>query len=143
MAQSDKTPLEIMYEELIRFVATFIEIDYIFVGNRPDKVASAMSEFVVVDIPDEVKDMAAGNKDFALDTTGFIYVFCRAKSDSTLDQVTLSRLVYKIRDGFPMRSDHINGTKPRILPSGYDGNGFHIGTLSFRLRSKTNAFSNN
>lgn len=143
MAQSDKAPLEIMYEELILFVATFIEIDYIFVGNRPDKVENKMKEFVVVDIPVEVKDMVVGNTNFSLNTTGLIHVFTKAKSDATLDQVTLYRLVDKIKKGFPLSAEHITATKPRLLPDGYDENGFHIATLSFRLRSKTNAFSNN
>lgn len=141
MAYFTDTPLGIIYEELILFVARSIDLEYIYTGDRPDKTDAEMQKFVVISLPAELKDMVCGSKDFMLDSFGLIYIFCRAKSDSTLDQITQSELTYKIKKTFPLNAEHITATKPRVIPGSYDGNGFYISTISFKLKSKPNAFT--
>lgn len=139
----ERNPLEIIYNELIDFAANYVDRKTeIFLGNRPDKTADTMKRFITIELPAEVKDYAAGNMDFALHTRGILYVYCKAKSNTTLNMQAQTGLAYSVKKGFPYNAEHISATKPSILHEGYDKNGFHVTSITFVLKTKANAFIN-
>lgn len=137
-------PMAIIYNELIDFCANYVERVNVFLG-RPKTVDKELKQFLVIELPAEIHDIVSGNKDFALNTTGIIYVFNRAKSNATMNLNSQSTLTYNIKKGFPYVGAHIRAVRPTILHQGFDGNDFHITTITFKLKTKPNAFiqSNN
>lgn len=135
-----KTPISIIYNELTDFLAQFISEDNIFWGNRPDAVSDKMKTFAVIDLPTEISDLVVGNSDFSLETTGVFYLFARSKTNATLNGNSASDLVHSVKSGFPYSAQHIKATKPVVLSRGYDGNNFHVFTITFDLRTKVNSF---
>lgn len=141
MAETTQNPLQVIFNELIDFVAGITgNRKIIFLDRRPDKTEDSMTQFVVITLPAEIKDIVAGSSDFALKTTGILYCYNRAKSNATLNLNSQSQFAYSIKKGFPLNAEHITATKPTLLMEGYDGNGFHVTSLTFRLRTKPNAF---
>ncbi len=139
----EQNPLQVIYNELIDFVGCYVnENSEIFIGNRPDKTTESMQRFVVISLPTEIKNLTAGNDDFAKKTFGVFEVYYKAKTDTTLNFNAQSDLVYQIKKGFPYVTTHIEAVRPTILHDGYDKNGFHVTTITFRLRTKPNAFTN-
>ena len=140
---AEPNPFSIIENELIDFASQFVETKYVFIGNRPDKTADTMTQFLVVELPAEILNLTAGNDDFAYRTIAVIYCYYKAKTNTTMNINGQTGLAYQVKRGFPYIAKHITATRPRVLHEGYDKNGFHVTTITFRLRTKPNAFTSN
>lgn len=107
--------------------------------DRPKTVAKEVTDFVVVNIPTELRGRVKGKLDFSADCYGSISVFCKAKTDSTPNIDIESELVQRVIDLFPINGPHITASDPRALMQGKDGYGYHVTEITFKLRTKLNA----
>lgn len=110
--------------------------------NRPNKVDEKMDMFIVVDLPTQIRRTTKGYDDFRYQTTGVIYAFTRAKSDGTPNIDKQTKFVRSISDLFPITDEIVECVNPRVLVRGLDSTNFQVSTITFTLRTKTNAFEN-
>ena len=66
-------------------------------------------------------------------------MFCKAKTDRTLNIGAQSDLTQKVLDVFPINGKHVTATKPTVLMQGEDGYGYQVTQITFKLRTKLNA----
>lgn len=113
-----------------------------FLFNRPNKVDEKMDTFVVVDLPTQIRRPVKGYDDFRYRTTGVIYAFVRANTDGTplIDRQTA--FVRSIFELFPITDNIVECVNPIVLMRGLDETNFQVTTITFNLRTKTNAFEN-
>lgn len=107
--------------------------------DRPKSTSVELANFIVVDIPTEMRGRMKGNLDVTSDCYGTYTVFCKAKTDRTLNIGSQSDLVQKVLDLFPINGKHVTATKPSVLMQGEDGYGYQVTQITFRLRTKLNA----
>lgn len=107
--------------------------------DRPKLTSEELANFIVVDIPTEMRGRMKGDSDVTSDCYGTYTVFCKAKTDRTLNIVSQSDLVQKVLDLFPINGKHVTATKPSVLMQGEDGYGYQVTQITFRLRTKLNA----
>lgn len=114
-----------------------------FVLNRPKKVDEKMDKFIVVDLPSQLRRSTKGYDDYCYTTTGIIYAFVRAQTDGTpfIDRQT--QFVRSIFELFPITDAKIECVNPVTLMRGLDETNFQVTTITFSLRTRVNAFSNN
>ena len=141
MAQ--KSTIYNMYNDLVSAVKTIVSNKYIFLKDRPTNVnaESPMEKFVVIDLPVTISDYVAGNRKTYLTTSGVMYLFVQARSNSTLDVNSMGDFVDSIVDLFPINGKYVTATKPVVRMSGNDGFGFQVAVVYFDLRSKWGALS--
>ena len=125
-----------IYSDLVSAVSgigkkTFLE--------RPKTVSEELANFIVIALPTELVGMFKGKMEVMAGCYGTFSVFCKAKTDNTLNIVAQSDLVQKVLDVFPINGTHITATDPRVLMQGEDGYGFQVTQISFSLRTKFNA----
>lgn len=140
-----KSVLYNIYNDLTEAMKKVIETKYIFLKDRPNvgKDDTAMSKFVVIDLPLSIEDYVIGNKKTLLNTTGVFYLFTKARSNSTLNIESTGKFVDSVVDLFPFRGDYCSAANPIVRISGSDGLGFQVTTISFDLQTKWKAFENN
>ena len=92
-----------------------------------------------MNLPTELRGMVKGSFDVLADCYGTYSVFCKAKTDSTINIGMQSDLVQKVLDLFPINGQHITATNPTVLMQGDDGYGYQVTQISFALRTKLNA----
>lgn len=136
MADKKKPLLYLVYQDLVGAVNGIGKKTFL---DRPKTGTEDLANFIVIDIPTEIKGMVKGNFGVMADTYGTFSVFCKAKSDATLNIGTQSDLTQKVLDLFPINGKHITASKPTVLMQGEDGYGYQVTQISFKIRTKFNA----
>lgn len=136
MADKKKPLLYLVYQDLVGAVNGIGKKTFL---DRPKTGAEDLANFIVIDIPTEIKGMVKGNFGVMADSYGTFSVFCKAKSDATLNIGTQSDLTQKVLDLFPINGKHITASKPTVLMQGKDGYGYQVTQISFKIRTKFNA----
>ena len=136
MADKKKPLLYLVYQDLVGAVNGIGKKTFL---DRPKTGTEDLANFIVIDIPTEIKGMVKGNFGVMADSYGTFSVFCKAKSDATLNIGTQSDLTQKVLDLFPINGKHITASKPTVLMQGEDGYGYQVTQISFKIRTKFNA----
>lgn len=136
MADKRKPLLYLVYQDLVGAVNGIGKKTFL---DRPKTGTEDLANFIVIDIPTEIKGMVKGNFGVMADSYGTFSVFCKAKSDATLNIGTQSDLTQKVLDLFPINGKHITASKPTVLMQGEDGYGYQVTQISFKIRTKFNA----
>ena len=131
-----KPLLFLVYEDLVDAIKGIGKKTFL---DRPKNTSEELTNFIVVDIPTEIRGRAKGNADFTSECYGTFSVFCKAKTDRTLNINAQSDLTQKVLDIFPINGKHVTATKPTILMQGEDGYGYQVTQITFNLRTKLNA----
>ena len=131
-----------IYTDLVLALAQVIEVKHIYLGGRPDAIQkdSKIGQFVAIELPVAIEDIAHGNRKFVLNTTGVIYVFVKSKKDNTFD-INSTQLVDDIVELFPLNGDVCGAANPNVLMRGNDGYGYQVITITFDLQTKPNVFN--
>ena len=132
---TQKTLLYLILEDLTKALGG-VGVD-VYLG-RPKITSEEKNEFVVVDIPTEIHDRIAGGEGVMMGTYGRFTVYCKAKSDRTMNINRQSELVDKVFSLFPINGKHVTAKGPTILLQGEDGYGYQATDITFRLRTKFN-----
>lgn len=104
--------------------------------DRPKTLASEQHDFIVVRVATGIHSMVKGGINVYSDCYGTFTVYCKAKSDGTLNIGAQSALAQQVVDLFPIVGDSISAVNPVILMQGEDGYGFHATQITFRIRYK-------
>lgn len=134
-----KSTIAKMYDDLINAFDGLVERKLIFSGGRPDikePDLEKMPKYIVVELPINIEDYAAGNHKFHLMTSGVVYLFSKAKKNRTFNVNTLSDFTEAVTDKFPIRGEYIAATNPTVLMSGTDEYGYQLVTVSFDIHTK-------
>lgn len=144
MPQTSSSTLYKIYSDLVTAVSGVINPKYIFLRERPkfENGSVAMSQFVVISLPVDIEDYVIGNRRTYLTTGGILYLFNQSKANGTLNLNATGSLVDSICDLFPISGTYISAVKPVVQMTGSDENGFQVTTVTFDLRSKWGALSN-
>ena len=140
MADTKKPLIYLIYSDLVSAVSGIAK--KVFLGDRPKSCADGLVNFIVVDIPTEIRGMVKGSFDFKAVCYGTFSVFCKAKTDATLNIGSQSELTQKVLDLFPINGKYITASRPMVLMQGEDGYGYQVTQISFSLRTKLNARNN-
>jgi hypothetical protein len=134
-----KSTIAKMYDDLINAFDGIVERKLIFPGGRPDikePDLEKMPKYIVVELPVNIEDYAAGNHKFHLTTTGVVYLFSKAKKNRTFNVNSLSDFTDEVTDRFPISGEYIAATNPTVLMSGTDEFGYQLVTVSFDVHTK-------
>lgn len=129
-----------IYDELVDAVDGIGKKTFL---DRPHTTGNDLENFIVADIPTELRGRVKGSLDFMVDCYATYSVFCKAKKDGTPNIGVQTDLVQKVIDKFPINGKYITATKPTILMQGNDGFGYQVTKISFKLRTKANANTQN
>lgn len=136
MAKTKKSLIYLIYSDLVGAVNGIGKKTYL---DRPKSGTEELANFIVVDIPTEIRGMVKGSVDFKADCYGTFSVFCKAKTDATINIGSQSELTQKVLDLFPINGKYITASRPRVLMQGEDGYGYQVTQITFSLHTKTNA----
>ena len=136
MADTKKPLIYLIYSDLVGAVNGIGKKTYL---DRPKSDYEKLQNFIVVDIPTAISGSIAGSFETMANSYGTYHVFCKSKDDATLNIGAQSELVQKILDKFPINGTYCSATKPTVLMQGEDGYGYHVTTITFKLRTKYNA----
>ena len=103
--------------------------------ERPKSLKSEVTQFVVVSLPAQIYGMVKGGLDFRSASNGLISVFCKAKTDGTMNVNAQSNLVQQVLGLFPIVGDAVEASNPAILMQGSDGYGYQVTQITFKLRT--------
>ena len=104
--------------------------------DRPKTLADEQHDFIVVKVATSVRAMIMGGINVYSECFGTFTVYCKAKSDGTLNIGAQSELAQQVIDLFPIVGESISAVNPTILMQGEDGYGFHATQITFRIRYK-------
>lgn len=104
--------------------------------DRPKTLASEQHDFIVIKVATSIRSTIKGGINVNSDCYGTFTVYCKAKSDGTLNIGAQSTLVQQVVDLFPIVGESISAVNPEILLQGEDGYGFHATQITFRIRYK-------
>ena len=127
-----------LYSDLVSALATVVDRECIFLGNRPrfSKEDAKFGRFVVIDIPDAVRDVAIGKHKLMLHTMGILSLFDKSKNDDTLRVNSMSDFIDAVTDLFPISGEYCVAANPIPLINGSDGYGYQVAEISFNLHTK-------
>lgn len=116
--------------------------DRVYARNRPKSVSDRPDSYIVVKLPsviinNEMNDDGSFN-DYT--TTAQIEVYVRdkasARNPNTLNVSAVSEKVSAVMKKFPISTDNIIVTKPRVTLQTDDGDGFSVTIVQGLLRTK-------
>lgn len=116
--------------------------DRVYARNRPKSVSDRPDSYIVVKLPsviinNEMNDDGSFN-DYT--TTAQIEVYVRdktsARNPNTLNVSAVSEKVGAVMTKFPISTDNIIVTKPRVTLQTDDGDGFSVTIVQGLLRTK-------
>jgi hypothetical protein len=136
MAETKKSLIYLIYDDLVKAVKGIGSKTFL---GRPEPVGLDVANFIVIDIPAEIRGRVKGNYDTMVGSHGTFSVFCKSKTDRTLNINSQSDITQKVLDVFPINGKYITASCPNVLMDGFDETGYHVTTISFKLRSKFNA----
>lgn len=131
-----KPLIYLVYNDLVEAVKGIGKKTFL---DRPKDTNEELANFIVIDIPTEIRGLVKGNADVTSECYGTYSVFCKAKTDRTLNIGAQSDLTQKVLDVFPINGKHVTATKPTVLMQGEDGYGYQVTQITFKLRTKLNA----
>ena len=131
-----KPLIYLVYSDLVEAVKGIGKKTFL---DRPKDTSEELANFIVIDIPTEIRGLVKGNADVTSECYGTYSVFCKAKTDRTLNIGAQSDLTQKVLDVFPINGKHVTATKPTVLMQGEDGYGYQVTQITFKLRTKLNA----
>lgn len=131
-----KPLIYLVYSDLVEAVKGIGKKTFL---DRPKDTKEELANFIVIDIPTEIRGLVKGNADVTSECYGTYSVFCKAKTDRTLNIGAQSDLTQKVLDVFPINGKHVTATKPTVLMQGEDGYGYQVTQITFKLRTKLNA----
>jgi len=136
MAEGKKSLIYLIYSDLTDAVRGIGKKTFL---GRPEPVGSDVANFIVVDIPTEIRSRIKGSYDMSVDCWATFSVFCKSKTDRTLNIGSQSDLTQKVLDVFPINGQCVTASNPRVLMAGYDETGFQVTQITFKLRTKLNS----
>lgn len=136
MAKNKKSLIYLIYDDLVNAVKGIGEKTFL---DRPKSVPEELVKFIVIDIPSEISGKVKGSIDVTAGCYASFYIFCKAKTNGTINIGAQSELTQKVLDLFPINAQHIVASKPIVLMQGQDGYGFQVTHITFSLRTKFNA----
>lgn len=116
--------------------------DRVYARNRPKSVSDRPDSYIVVKLPsviinNEMNDDGSFN-DYT--TTAQIEIYVRdktsARNPNTLNVSAVSEKVSAVMTKFPISTDNIIVTKPRVTLQTDDGDGFSVTIVQGLLRTK-------
>lgn len=116
--------------------------DRVYARNRPKSVSDRPDSYIVVKLPsviinNEMNDDGSFN-DYT--TTAQIEIYVRdktsARNPNTLNVSAVSEKVSAVMTKFPISTDNIIVTKPRVTLQTDDGDGFSVTIIQGSLRTK-------
>lgn len=131
-----KPLIYLIYSDLVEAVKGIAKKTFL---DRPKDTDEELTNFIVIDLPTEIRGSLKGNADVMSECYGTFSIFCKAKTDRTLNIGAQSDLTQKVLDVFPINGKHVTGTKPTPLMQGEDGYGYQVTQITFKLRTKLNA----
>ena len=139
-----KTPITLIYTDLVKALSGVIESKYVFLGrpNTSMNGDSTMAKFAVVELPLRIEDYAIGKKKWMLVTSGMFYLFTKSKANNTLNLNAASDFLESVVNLFPIVGDVCSATNPTVLLSGADEYGYQVTSITFDLQTKVNVFKN-
>lgn len=99
-----------------------------FVTTRPNAVGEQMQEFLLLRLPQPMRDQG----DTYQTTYGQIVVFVRDVQGME-NTYRLEQLQSQVMDLFPICNDLFHAKRPLLLASSSDGAGFHSLTIQFNI----------
>lgn len=133
---ASKPLIYLIFDDLVAAVNGIAEKTYL---DRPKLIAEEVKNFIVVDIPTEIRGRLKGDMDVMAGCYAVYYVFVRSKTNGTPNIGSQTSIVESVLNAFPISTKHITATEPSVLMKGDDGYGFHVTTITFKLRTKFNA----
>lgn len=138
-----KTPITLIYSDIVNALSNVIESKYIFFG-RPNVSKDGdcpMKKFVSIELPVGIEDYAAGKKKWMLVTSGVVFLFVKTKKDNTMNLSTTSDFIDNVVKLFPINGTVCSASGPRVLLSGADEYGYQVTSITFDLQTKVNVFN--
>ena len=116
--------------------------DKVYARNRPKSVDERIGSYIVVYFPSSIYNNeinSDGNyNDYT--TTAQIEIYVRdkvsAKNPNTFDVATVDEKVKAVLEMFPISTDNILVSNPRVTLQTDDGDGFSVTIIQGRLRTK-------
>lgn len=107
----------------------------IFVSDRPKTLSENLSEFIVVSLPVMLYNKTYG-KGYGM-TSSYARIEIYVKDRNGLEQTAkLDDMIKRCTDKFPINTELITMSRPRVVLSGADGYGFHIATIQASFITK-------
>lgn len=133
-----------IYADLVNAIKNVVGVSNVYLKDRPKQTngTTPKSRFVVIDLPARLRDQVVGYRQTYVTSSGILYLFSQAKSNGTLELNATGELVDDILALFPINGENVSAVKPVVQMTGYDDNGFQVTTVTFDLRSKWGALSN-
>lgn len=110
--------------------------------DRPKTTDKEITDFIVVDLPTVIHNRVKGDMSVMASCYGVYYIFVKSKTDGTPNMDKQTYLTEQVMNAFPINGQHITASEPTILMKGDDGFGYHVTTITFKLRTKFNANKN-
>lgn len=106
--------------------------------GRPKTLADAVNTFISVELPTELQGVFAGNPEMSLETFGVFNIYVKAKTDGTMNVGTQTAISEKVKKLFPIKGNVLVATRPEEHYMGFDGFGFHVTQVMFKIRTLIN-----
>ena len=136
---AEKALIYLIYNDLVSAVKGIASKTSL---GRPEPIGSDVASLIVIDIPTEIRSRIKGSYDMSVDCYATFDVFCKSKSDRTLNIGSQSNLTQKVLDVFPINGKTVIASNPTVLLKGFDETGYQVTSISFKLRTKLNAREN-
>ncbi len=114
----------------------------VYARNRPKSVDDRPSSYIVVYFPASIynNEMNSAGTYTDYTTTAQIEVYVRdkaqAKNPNTFDVATVDKKVSAVLDKFPIVTNNLTVTNPRLTMQADDGDGFSVIIIQGDLRTK-------
>ena len=116
--------------------------DKVYARSRPKSVDDRPNSYIVVSFPSMIfnNEMNSDGSFSDYSTTAQIEIYVRykvtPKNPSSLDVSTVDTKVRKVLGQFPIITDHLVLTKPRVTIQADDGDGFSVTIVQGMLRTR-------
>lgn len=116
--------------------------DKVYARNRPKSVDERIGSYIVVYFPSSIYNNEINSDGSYNDytTTAQIEIYVRdkvsAKNPNTFDVATVDEKVKAVLEMFPISTDNILVSNPRVTLQTDDGDGFSVTIIQGRLRTK-------
>lgn len=132
--------IKTMYQDLWNALDGICDRTYL--RSRPKSVDTAVGSYIVIELPYSIKnaeiDFEGTYNDYV--TTAQIGIYVRDKISASkpngFDVCAMDEKVKAVLGKFPIASDNILATRPRVTMQGDDGDGFGITIIQGRLRTR-------